>query len=61
MDQDELYELDYSITRALRYEFDNSSQIRQIEIYRTTKKLKYEEAAEEMRSDILSDHNIILD
>ena len=53
-------EIEYSIKKALRYEFDDSDLKRQIEIYHTVKFLKYEEDIEEMRSDILSDHNIDL-
>ena len=54
-------EFEYSIKKALRYEFDNSAAFRQVEIYHTAKELKYDEEVEEMRSDILSDHNIKLD
>ena len=53
-------EIEYSILKALRYEFDDSDLKRQIEIYHTVKYLKYDEEIEEMRSDILSDHNIEL-
>ena len=51
-------ELDYSIKKALRKEFDISDAYRQVEIYHTVKELKFEEDVAEMRSDILSDHNI---
>lgn len=57
MDKDEI---EYSIKKALRHEFDVADAKRQIEIYHTAKYLRYEEEVEEMRSDILSDHNIKL-
>ena len=53
-------EQEYSIKKALRFEFDKSDAFRQVEIYHTVKELKYDEEVEEMRSDILSDHNIIV-
>lgn len=54
-------EIEYSIKKALRCEFDISYVDRQIEIYKTCKAMKYEEQVAEMRSDIECDHNIKLD
>tara|TARA_R110001632_G_scaffold219355_1_gene348830 strand:+ start:417 stop:605 length:189 start_codon:yes stop_codon:yes gene_type:complete len=60
----DISELEYSIRKSLRIEFDNSDAYRQVEIYHTIKELgrtySFEEDIEEMRSDILSDHNIEL-
>lgn len=53
-------ELEYSIERALRCEFDVSHEERMIEIYKTSKQLGFDEQAEEMRSDIEHDYNIKL-
>lgn len=54
-------EVEYSIKKALRKEFDSSDAYRQVEIYHTCQELKYDEEVAEMRSDIKSDHNINLD
>ena len=53
-------EIEFSIQQALRCEFDISHKERMIQIYKTSKALGYEDQAEEMRSDILSDYNLNL-
>ena len=53
-------EVEYSVRRALRIEFDRADKDRQIEIYKTFKELKFEEDVAETRSDIYADHGIEL-
>lgn len=54
-------EIDYIIQRSLRRDFDNSSKDVQLEIYEASKASGYEEQADEMKSDLISDYNIKLD
>ena len=64
----DISELEYSIRKSLRKEFDLADRDRQIEIHKTFKGLtkstfksfNFAEDVEETRSDILSDHNINL-
>lgn len=59
-------ELEYSIRKSLRKEFETAPQYRQIEIYKTFKDLNnnhrfnFEEDIAETRSDIYADHSIEL-
>ncbi len=53
-------ELEYSIQKALRNEFESAHKDRAIEIYKTSKQLGYDEQAEEMKSDIEFEFNIKL-
>ena len=54
-------DLEYSIRQALRCEFDISNKLRMIEIYETSKAMGYDDQADEMKSDIYADYNLILD
>ena len=49
-----------SIQTALRFEFETATEQRAIEIYKTSLAMGYKEQAEEMKSDIEFEFNIIL-
>lgn len=53
-------ELEYSIAKALRNEFEMADRDRAIQIYHTSYHLSYYEQAEEMKSDIEIEFNIKL-
>jgi hypothetical protein len=53
-------ELEYSVKKSLRLEFETCDKDRAIEIYKTSKQLGYDEQAEEMKSDIEFEFNIKL-
>ena len=53
-------ELEYSIAKALRYEFETAEKERAIQIYRTSYQMSYYDQAKEMASDIEIDFNIKL-
>ena len=54
-------EKDYHIQESLRETFDRGDKDKQINIYNVSYQLGFYEQAEEMKSDIKSDHNINLD
>ena len=54
-------ELEYSVAKALRHEFETADRDRAIQIYHTCYQLSYYATAKEMASDIECDYNIKLD
>ena len=54
-------EVDYHVQESLRDTFDRGDKDKQIIIYNVSESLGFYEQAEEMKSDIKSDHNINLD
>ena len=54
-------ELEYSIQKSLRMEFETADKDRAIQIWQTADQLSYYEFAEEMKSDIECEFNIKLD
>ena len=54
-------ELEYSVAKALRHEFETADRERAIQIYHTSYHLSYYEQAKEMSQDIECDYNIKLD
>jgi len=54
-------ELEYSVAKALRHEFETADRDRAIQIYKTSYQLSYYEQAEEMKSDIEIEFNIKID
>ena len=56
----ELEEKHDSIKTALRFEFETATEQRAIEIYKTSLAMGYKEQAQEMKSDIEFEFNIIL-
>jgi len=54
-------ELEESVKKALRFEFENAKEHRAVEIYKTSIKLGFNEQAREMASDIEAEFNTKLD
>ena len=54
-------ELEYSLAKALRHEFETADRDRAIQIYHTCYQLSYYGTAKEMKADIECEFNIKLD
>ena len=53
-------EQDYIIQEALRKDFDDRDQERQMQIYEVCLRRGYEDMADEMKQDLNSDYNLNL-